>query len=180
MSATISSSRTGGHDLGKPPVRSRVSASGLESCRSLGKIDLPDVGVTLELLAEARAAGLTTSLDTNWDPAGNWAGVADCLPHLDVFPPNAAEAVAIARALGQRPADAEAWRAGEQTRSRWSPHDARAAQTEARRPRLFRPVSTRRQISGVKISCMASSILPPGTTMLLALDMNEASIIDSR
>lgn len=61
-----------------------------------------------ELLAEARAAGLTTSLDTNWDPAGDWAGIADCLPHLNVFLPNAAEAVAIARALGESPADAEA------------------------------------------------------------------------
>ena len=48
VSATISSSLTGGYDLGSLPVRGRVSASGLESCRSHGKIDLPDVGVTLE------------------------------------------------------------------------------------------------------------------------------------
>jgi sugar/nucleoside kinase (ribokinase family) len=61
-----------------------------------------------ELLAHARAAGLTTSLDTNWDPAGRWAGVEACLPHLDVFLPNAAEAVAIARSLGVDVADAEA------------------------------------------------------------------------
>jgi len=61
-----------------------------------------------ELLAHARAAGLTTSLDTNWDPAERWAGVDACLPHLDVLLPNAAEAVAIARSLGAEVADAEA------------------------------------------------------------------------
>jgi ribokinase len=60
------------------------------------------------LLADARAAGLTTSLDTNWDPAERWVGVEDCLPHLDVFLPNAAEAVAMARSLGADVADAEA------------------------------------------------------------------------
>lgn len=59
------------------------------------------------LLAEARERGVTTSLDTNWDPAQAWAGVAECLPHLDVFLPNAAEALAIARALGGKPEDAE-------------------------------------------------------------------------
>ncbi len=46
---------------------------------------------------------MTTSLDTNWDPAEAWTGVAECLPHLDVFLPNATEAVAIARALGGEP-----------------------------------------------------------------------------
>jgi sugar/nucleoside kinase (ribokinase family) len=59
------------------------------------------------LLAEARERGVTTSLDTNWDPAQAWAGVAECLPHRDVLLPNAAEAVAIARALGGEPEDAE-------------------------------------------------------------------------
>jgi sugar/nucleoside kinase (ribokinase family) len=70
---------------------------------------LPDLAAGLpDLLAEARAAGFTTSLDTNWDPAERWAGVEACLPHLDVFLPNAAEAVAIARSLGVDVADAEA------------------------------------------------------------------------
>ncbi len=47
--------------------------------------DLPD------LFARARQEGLTTSLDTNWDPRGTWK-VAEMLPHCDVFLPNAAEA----------------------------------------------------------------------------------------
>ncbi|WP_426562457.1 carbohydrate kinase family protein [Angustibacter sp. McL0619] len=50
-----------------------------------------------ELLAEARAAGLTTSLDTNDDPHGQWLGVDALLPHLDVFLPNRAEVLAIGR-----------------------------------------------------------------------------------
>ena len=41
-------------------------------------------------------------------------------------------------------------------------------------------LSISRKINGVKISCMASSILPPGTTMLLGRDMNESCSIDSR
>jgi len=60
------------------------------------------------VLARVRERGVTTSLDTNWDPAERWDGVAECLPHLDVLLPNAQEAVALARALGDDPADAVA------------------------------------------------------------------------
>ena len=58
-----------------------------------------------ELLAEARAQGLTTSLDTNFDPAEQWAGVTDVLPHLDVLLPNRAEALALAGSAGGGPTD---------------------------------------------------------------------------
>lgn len=47
-------------------------------------------------LRRCREAGLTTSLDTNWDPAERWEGVREILPLIDVFLPNAAEACAIA------------------------------------------------------------------------------------
>jgi sugar/nucleoside kinase (ribokinase family) len=58
------------------------------------------------VLAEAKAAGLTTSLDPNWDPAERWDGVAECLPHLDLLLPNAAEAVELAAAVtGRRTSD---------------------------------------------------------------------------
>jgi sugar/nucleoside kinase (ribokinase family) len=40
-------------------------------------------------------AGMSTSLDPNWDPSGRWEGVLDLLPHTDVFLPNEAEARAI-------------------------------------------------------------------------------------
>ncbi len=48
-----------------------------------------------DLFRRARALGLTTSLDTNWDPAGRWEGVLDLLPLVDVFLPNRAEACAL-------------------------------------------------------------------------------------
>lgn len=52
-----------------------------------------------DLFARARAAGLTTSLDPGWDPAGEWdAALGDALAATDVFLPNAAEAARIAGA----------------------------------------------------------------------------------
>jgi sugar/nucleoside kinase (ribokinase family) len=51
------------------------------------------------LLAGARAGGATCSLDPNWDPSGAWdAGIADAIAHCDVFLPNEAELLRIARA----------------------------------------------------------------------------------
>ena len=55
----------------------------------------PDVP---ELLRAARAAGATTSLDTNWDPDDRWGDDLDAaLAETDVFLPNAEEACRIAR-----------------------------------------------------------------------------------
>ncbi len=52
--------------------------------------DLPD------LFAEAHRAGLTTSLDPQWDPSDRWdASLLELLPSVDAFLPNAAEARAI-------------------------------------------------------------------------------------
>ncbi|HEV8565291.1 MAG TPA: carbohydrate kinase family protein [Actinomycetota bacterium] len=46
-----------------------------------------------ELLDEAHAAGATTSVDPNWDPAENWdSGLLTLLPAVDIFLPNSAEA----------------------------------------------------------------------------------------
>jgi sugar/nucleoside kinase (ribokinase family) len=50
------------------------------------------------LLALLKEAGLTTSLDTNDDPTGNWSGpIAETLEHLDILMPNEREAMALAR-----------------------------------------------------------------------------------
>ncbi len=55
-----------------------------------------------ETLARARAAGLTTSLDTNWDPRGEWMrALAPCFPGLDFLFMNEDEA----RMVGASPAD---------------------------------------------------------------------------
>jgi sugar/nucleoside kinase (ribokinase family) len=51
-----------------------------------------------DLFAAARADGVTTSLDTNWDPAGRWGGdqLRAVLAQTDVLMPNEAEALSIA------------------------------------------------------------------------------------
>jgi sugar/nucleoside kinase (ribokinase family) len=60
-------------------------------------------GLAAELpgvLAELRSRGIMTSLDTNWDPAERWAGLASVLPLVDVLLPNLEELRAIALSLG--------------------------------------------------------------------------------
>jgi sugar/nucleoside kinase (ribokinase family) len=55
-----------------------------------------------ESLEGARAAGLTTSLDTNWDPRGEWLdALGPCLPGLDFLFMNEDEA----RMVGLSPAE---------------------------------------------------------------------------
>src|SRR6266566_7441055 len=53
------------------------------------------------MLAAARAAGATTSLDTNWDPAGKWGDgqLHASLAQTDVLLPNEREAVRLAGRL---------------------------------------------------------------------------------
>lgn len=46
-----------------------------------------------ELFREMKAAGLSTSLDTNDDPQDQWNGVFEVLPSVDVFLPNEREAL---------------------------------------------------------------------------------------
>jgi ribokinase len=52
-----------------------------------------------ELFVWLRSRGVTSSLDTNWDPAEKWAGLEDLLPLVSVFLPNAEEALAVAAAV---------------------------------------------------------------------------------
>jgi sugar/nucleoside kinase (ribokinase family) len=49
----------------------------------------------LDLFKRARNMELSTSLDTNWDPACKWEGVHDLLPVTNVFLPNENEASAL-------------------------------------------------------------------------------------
>lgn len=57
------------------------------------------------VLARAREAGVTTSLDPNWDPAGAWdAGLRDLLPALDLLFLNEVELSQIAGVEGVDPA----------------------------------------------------------------------------
>jgi len=52
------------------------------------------------LFLAARQAGATTSLDTGWAPAGDWAAAGQALRHLHYLLPNAAECAHLAAALG--------------------------------------------------------------------------------
>jgi ribokinase len=55
----------------------------------------PDLKAGLPgVFARAHRLGLTTSLDTNWDPSGKW-DVGGILAETDVFLPNAAELLAV-------------------------------------------------------------------------------------
>lgn len=60
-----------------------------------------------DLLRRAHEHGASTSLDTNWDPAGRWNGLSAVLPLVDVLLPNAAELMALATVAspGSPPAD---------------------------------------------------------------------------
>ncbi|GAA1626264.1 carbohydrate kinase family protein [Georgenia ruanii] len=79
---------------GRPPGHVHVASYFLQPALAA---ELP------ALLADLRRAGWTTSLDTNWDPAERWTGLADVLQHVDVLLPNTAELRAIATALGPGP-----------------------------------------------------------------------------
>ncbi len=48
-----------------------------------------------QLFRDMKAAGLSTSFDTNDDPEDRWQGVFEVLPHVDVFLPNEREALRI-------------------------------------------------------------------------------------
>ena len=55
------------------------------------------------LFAAAQAAGLTVSLDTNYDPTGEWnGGIGRVLDHVDLFLPNETESTAITATSGWR------------------------------------------------------------------------------
>ncbi len=47
------------------------------------------------LFERARSCGLTTSLDTNYDPSEKWPGFDKLLPTIDIFLPNKTEALSI-------------------------------------------------------------------------------------
>ncbi|MCE6988096.1 carbohydrate kinase family protein [Dyadobacter sp. CY323] len=52
----------------------------------------------VQIFENARAAGMTTSLDLQWDPTEQWAfDYARCLPYVDVFMPNESELRALTR-----------------------------------------------------------------------------------
>jgi ribokinase len=78
-----------------------AAASGASHVHFASYFLLPGLAVELpSVLRSLRSQGITTSLDTNWDPAERWAGLAAVLPLVDILLPNIEELRAIAAALG--------------------------------------------------------------------------------
>jgi sugar/nucleoside kinase (ribokinase family) len=82
--------------------REELDEDALFSGRALhvaGALVMPELdgSPTAGILEEAKARGLTTSLDTVWDATGRWSRLLPSLPHLDLFVPSLAEGSAISR-----------------------------------------------------------------------------------
>jgi sugar/nucleoside kinase (ribokinase family) len=80
--------------------REELDEGALFSGRALhvaGALVMPELdgGPTAGVLEEAKARGLTTSLDTVWDATGRWERILPSLPHLDLFVPSLSEGSAI-------------------------------------------------------------------------------------
>lgn len=103
--------------LSRPETRAILTYTGAIERLTAEQIDLADVagarhvhassyylqpGLIAALpsvFAHARRNGVTTSLDTNADPAGAWGGVRSLLPFVDTLLPNRVEALGIASTL---------------------------------------------------------------------------------
>ncbi len=89
-------------------VRAALAATGAGHLHVASYFLQPALAAELPvLLAEVRAAGVTVSLDTNWDPAEQWAGVLQVLAHVDVFLPNLSELRALGAVAGVTGTDVE-------------------------------------------------------------------------
>lgn len=78
-----------------------VDARGVEWVHVASPFLMPEFTAALPaIVRELRSAGIEVSLDTNWDPAERWEGIAEVLPALSVLLPNRAELDALTRATG--------------------------------------------------------------------------------
>jgi sugar/nucleoside kinase (ribokinase family) len=76
---------------GSPSVYQHLHVSGLFLQKGLQN----DI---LQVFIKAREAGMTTSLDLQWDPSEQWAfDYVRCLPYVDIFMPNESELMALTR-----------------------------------------------------------------------------------
>lgn len=102
--------------LNRPPDRAILTFAGL--IPALRPTDIPDTLLAQarhlhvasyflqknlqpglpDLFRRAHSSGLTTSLDTNYDPSEKWTGLEELLSVTDIFLPNQTEALALAPA----------------------------------------------------------------------------------
>ena len=95
------------HPAGGPRIEPADAEPSTATCTSPLCFCCPHLPRDFQSCCRRPFGGVSTSLDTNWDPDERWAGVEGCLPHLDVFLPNATEAMALARSLGGDPENAD-------------------------------------------------------------------------
>jgi sugar/nucleoside kinase (ribokinase family) len=95
------------------------------------------------LLAAARAAGATTSLDTNWDPSGRWGDerLSAAIAQADVLLPNEAEALRLAGAASLDAAAAALTAAGRRLVVKLGERGALCADGAARHQVSVEPVT---------------------------------------
>jgi ribokinase len=77
--------------LFSPPLLQRARHWHIASYFLLGKL----IPAWPDWVQSLKKNGVSISLDTNWDPSGNWENVIALLPMVDVFLPNEGEAKAI-------------------------------------------------------------------------------------
>ncbi|SEB64248.1 Sugar or nucleoside kinase, ribokinase family [Paramicrobacterium humi] len=69
---------------------------------------LPELSAGLpDLLDELRAVGISTSVDTNWDPSEQWVGLDEVLPRITHFMPNRQELRAVGAGYADDPAGSD-------------------------------------------------------------------------
>jgi len=81
-------------------VRSAARESGARWVHFASPFLMPGFATEIPaLVAEFSAAGIGSSIDTNWDPSEQWMGLVDVLMAVDVLLPNRAELLAIVAAV---------------------------------------------------------------------------------
>lgn len=69
---------------------------------------VPELAADLpQLLDELKTRGITTSVDTNWDPSEQWTGLDDVLPRITHFMPNRHELRAVGAGYADDPAGSD-------------------------------------------------------------------------
>lgn len=90
-------------------VLAAIETSGVRWVHFASPFLMPDFLAELPQLARTlREQGINTSLDTNWDPAERWAGIAEVVAQVDVLLPNHAELAALAAAVNPHDPSPEA------------------------------------------------------------------------
>ncbi len=108
------------------------------------------------LLGAARQAGATTSLDTGWAPAGEWASAGPALRHVHYLLPNAAECAHLAAALDAATLDAAALDGTGGHAERGEEHDQGDGESQ---PTALRAAALRRLGPDVAVKLGASGAL---------------------